>query len=107
MTPERFAEVFGSAFCIRYVERGSPGQRKFGWIATFSDAYFTSDSDRIVGLDRTSEEREYGWGETIGEALEGLARHMLDKAVFHVRSLADSQQKAERDLADLRAKLTD
>jgi hypothetical protein len=107
MSPERFAEVFGRAFVIRRVERGPHGERVFGWAATFSSAYFTSDTDRIVGRDHGhDEDYPLGWGDSIEAALDALAKHELDTALARARSLAETQHEAEVRVAELRAKLS-
>ena len=107
LTPERFAEVFPGAFVIRRIERGAHHERRWGWVATFSNNYFTSDSDRIVGIDHgTVESYPFGWAATIEEALGALAEHQLHEAEAAARSLVKSQRGAEETLADLRAKLT-
>jgi hypothetical protein len=108
MSPERFAEVFGRPFVIRRVTRGPHDKRVFGWAATFSAAYFTSDSDRLVGRDHgTSEDYPFGWGDSIEAALDALAQHELDSAVAHARTSAVKQHEAEALAAELRTKLSE
>jgi hypothetical protein len=104
MSPERFEEAFPGPFCIRRLERGAHHERKWGWCASFSEAYFTSDSDRLVG-DGSPETYPFGWGDTIEDALGALAAHRLREAEQTVSERTKSQHKAECSLADLREKL--
>lgn len=87
------------SFALFRVERGPKGKREFVWLARWNAGYFTTDSDRHVGLDDYVSSDEQYFGSTEEEAIEklGLSDLMLAKRRVEV---------SERELADARVELT-
>lgn len=110
MTIEEFLKVFpDTPFALHYVERGTHKERSFGWHASFTTSYWTSDTDRPIYNHNppTNMLGEYleGWGDTSEGALEDLVTKVFN-AAWNIRDArAKDLLQAEAALSDLKVAL--
>lgn len=108
LTIAQFLAVFpATPFSLHYVARGPAGERSFGWHASFTSSYWTSDSGRIYHHKPPRAGRDFvdGWGSTPEEALGALAAGVLDSLRRSAKAEADVQRARERDADDLEKRL--
>jgi len=106
MTIEQFQAIFPRVpFSLHYVERGEQTKRRFGWHASFTSSYWTSDTDRpIYSHDPPRNDLHQlleAWGETPNEALLLLARMVVNSAKRRAEVLKRDHAEAEAEAASL------
>jgi hypothetical protein len=108
MKLDEFMVIFPSCpFALHYVERGEHKSRSFGWHASFTTSYWTSDTDRPIYVQHPPRFHDgkfiEGWGATPEEALEQLARGVLNNAQSaerHARKRLAECESAHARLAE-------
>jgi hypothetical protein len=112
MTIEEFQKAFpGVPFALHYVKRGEANKRKFGWHASFTNEYWTSDTDRPIYNHNPPHDEMYtmyeAWGKTPYDALDALTDMVLNGAANRVEARRKSLIEAEDALKTLRIALND
>lgn len=96
MTLDEFTKRFPArGVSLIRTERGAQHERKLVWVASWASGYFTSDSDRHVGLGYS----EVHQGDTPEEALDRLALAEISGAKATVRSYETALQEARDKLS--------
>ena len=106
MTIEQFLRLFpDSGLTLRYLERGPAGDRKRVWEAEVSAGYFTTDTDRLSECRCDEPASHFGIGETVEEALDGVAREKTLELRARTEGLRQRILSSEQALRDFEAQL--